>query len=138
MGELPGWRAKRPAIVAVLALGVLGLSGMTLWHAATRPQVPRTFLRGRGGDLPLLGAWQPDGTLRLTWSAASRAAEYHVRLTGATGVEVTRSVTHPALSLKASDVAALGDIAVVVDSETEGEEPVSRTTSLVFPKRATP
>jgi len=119
-------------------VGVLALSGAALWHTASRPQVPRTFIRGRGGDLPLLGAWQPDGTLRLTWPAGGRAAAFHVHLTGSTGVEVTRSVTQPALVVKGSEVAALGDIAVVIDSEIEGEDPASRSTSLVFPKRATP
>jgi hypothetical protein len=138
VGRPPGWRSRHPAMVGLVAVGVLALSGAALWHTASRPQVPRTFIRGRGGDLPLLGAWQPDGTLRLTWPHTGRAAAFHVHLTGSTGLEVTRSVTQPAVVIKGSEIAALGDIAVVVDAETEGADPASRSTSLVFPKRATP
>jgi hypothetical protein len=131
------WRGRHPALVVLGALLVLVASAATLWYTALRPRPALLIVRGRGGDLRLMGTLEPEGTLRLAWPRSPGAAGYTVKLTGRSGTEVTRSVSEPLLVLQASEMATLGDMTVAVESESTSAERSSQTTSLVFPKLAT-
>jgi hypothetical protein len=128
------WRARHPVIVALGAVVVLAASAATLWVTVLRPRPALIVLRGHGGDLRLMGTLEPEGTLRLTWPRSPGAAGYSVKLTGSTGTELARSVAQPVLVLHASDVAALGDMTVLVDSEPQASERPAQSTSLTLPK----
>ena len=124
------WRARRPLAIAVAAIVVAALAGTTIWQTATRPRVRQAVVRGRGGDLPLVAMWRPDGTLRLTWPRTPGSTKYDVRLTGSTGREMSKVVTQPVLVLQPQEVPALGQIDVVIESAMSSGEHVSRSTRL--------
>ena len=129
------WRARHPTLVSLGAVLVLVASGATLWYTVLRPRQPLVFVRGRGGDLRLMGTLEPEGTLQLAWPRSSGAAGYTVKVTGRSGSELTRSVSEPRLVLQASEVGTLGDMTVVVETDPASAERPAQSTSLALPKR---
>jgi len=128
------WRAGHPALVVLGAVLVLAGSALTLWFTVLQPRPALVFIRGRGGDLRLMGTLEPEGTMRLVWPKSPGATGYSVKLTGSSGSELARSVAQPALVLQPSEVATLGDMTVLVEAEPASAEHTSQSTSLVIPK----
>jgi hypothetical protein len=133
----PSWRTRHPWIVAVLAAIVTAAAAWATWEVALRPRAAQPVFRGRGGTLALVATWQPDGTLRLSWPRGSDGLPYTVRISGSTGVEILKSSTGPQVALTAAEAATLGDLDVIVESDSPDGSRTSRRTSLRL-SRSTP
>lgn len=120
----------RLAVAAVITLAV----SAGLWRVTRTIDEPRV-LRGSVDALTITGAWQPDGSLQITWTSLPGANTYRVRVTGEAGSPIVRESATSPLSIPGRDLPAGANLAVSVEAEAASGELLGRSRRTTVPSQ---
>jgi len=126
------WPRRWIALAGIAAMLVFAVAIGREWQ---RSRDTETRLRGPDDAFALQMAWQPDGSLRVSWPAHTGAAIYRVRLVSPTADAVSEQVSITSVSFRADTVQRLPSAHVEVQAENLAGEVLARSERVPVPVR---